>query len=267
MAFCKNCGVQLNEGDMFCSRCGTSINGTNTQASITIAVDSKKIQDGLLRIKNAIIKLVKNPFKGVSEAHEILNPFASYLFAVLLALSYGLTSLWTRKAIMDEVKKSISSLGILENLGSIVALPFKNNSGKTFQLTFFTVLLSIVIIFGLLYLVSNVMLKQNQKNTTLLNAAVFPLAIFLVIGLIENIVIYISLNFYLALVAISIIFLVVYLYHNISFVFKHNNENSVAAYVSALSFACITIIYNIVILDNLLEGFAKNIQDVFRNLM
>lgn len=243
--FCKNCGVQLNEGDKFCPSCGTSADGSSS-------IDSKQLGDGLLRIKDAIICLFKNPFKGAAEAHQVLNPFASYLFAVLLSLAYGLTALWTKSAF----KKTFSMGGT-----------FGLTSFKTFELTFLTVLLCIAVIFGLLYLVSKVMLKQIQNPAALLNAAVFPFVVFLEICIVENIVIYISFKFYLVLAAISILFLVVYLYHNIALVISNNGENSPAAYTSALSFVCITIIFNKILFNNVAAGFTDSIKNAISNFM
>lgn len=268
MAFCKNCGVQLKEGESFCSNCGTSVNGTvSTQTSTTVSIDTKKLEDGLVRTKDAVIKLLKNPFKGASDAHEILNPFSSCLFAVLLSIAYGLTALWTKSAITEQLKKPFKGSQIFDPIWYIISAAFKAANAKTFWLTFLTIILSIVIIFGLLYLVSKIVLKQNQSSTKLLNAAIFPFVIFLVLCLIENVSIYISLKFYIILVVIAILFLVVYLYHNIALVISNNGEHSAAAYTSALSFVCITIVYNMVLLSGITASLTNGIQNTLKGLI
>jgi hypothetical protein len=268
MAFCKNCGVQLKEEERFCPNCGTSVNGAaSTQTSTKVSIDTKKLEDGLVSIKDAVIKLLKNPFKGASDAHEILNPFSSCLFAVLLSIAYGLTALWTKSALTEQLKKPFKGTQIFRFISSIISAAFRAASGKTFWLTFLTIILSIAIIFALLYLASKVMLKQDQSPTKLLNAAIFPFVIFLVICLVENVAIYISLIFYIILAAIGILFLVVYLYHNIALVISNNGEHSAAVYTSALSFVCITIVYNMVLLNGITASLTNSIQSTLKGLI
>lgn len=269
MAFCRNCGVELKEEERFCPNCGTSINETipAVQASTKVSIDTQKLEDGFKRTKDAFIKLMKNPFRGAQEAHELLNSYASCMFAVILSLVYGLAGLWTKAAITEQLKKPFKGPQAFKFITNIISSAFKANNGKTFWLVFVTVILSIAIIFVLLFLVSNIILKQNQDITKLLNAAIFPFSIFLAVILLENIALYISLILYVILAVLSIILLIAYLYHNISLVMSNDGETSAAAYTSALSFVCTMIIYNTVLLKGMTLSLTNYLQSMLKNLI
>ena len=52
MAFCKNCGAQLNEGSKFCENCGAPVNEERTISNVVVSESKGKTE----KIKKPIYK-------------------------------------------------------------------------------------------------------------------------------------------------------------------------------------------------------------------
>jgi uncharacterized membrane protein YvbJ len=58
MAFCKNCGKEINEQETFCPNCGTALNSTQEPKSQPTVVDNGGIGWGLLGCCIPIVGLI-----------------------------------------------------------------------------------------------------------------------------------------------------------------------------------------------------------------
>lgn len=58
MAFCKNCGKEINEQETFCPNCGTALNSTQAPESQPTVVDNGGIGWGLLGCCIPIVGLI-----------------------------------------------------------------------------------------------------------------------------------------------------------------------------------------------------------------
>ncbi|MCL2095307.1 MAG: DUF975 family protein [Oscillospiraceae bacterium] len=134
--FCSKCGVQNNDGSLFCSDCGSSLGGGEAKQTRNITQSLEKTgMVGDVVSKSARF-LLKKPLLlwGLSLLYSILAMLASFMFlgipglgiAVTLVLSLGMTSIYLK----GYRGKQVSSAQLFEGFSSKF---FRNAGGMAWM--------------------------------------------------------------------------------------------------------------------------------------
>lgn len=118
MAFCKNCGIQMEDGIKFCPACGTAMEATPQSAAGSIATAEKKdaADNKVMAILAYILVLI--PIFAAKD-----SKFARYhsnqgLILLLAAIAYGVAfSVLSTLLVLISWRLALAVTGILGLLG------------------------------------------------------------------------------------------------------------------------------------------------------
>lgn len=113
MAFCRNCGTELNDGAKFCPFCGAPA-GTEQQQAAYAPVQTDAQQNKVMGILAYLSWLVLVPLLAAKE-----SPFARYHTNQGLALAIVEIAWWILSAILTAIAGASYSLGLIAIVGVI----------------------------------------------------------------------------------------------------------------------------------------------------
>lgn len=113
MAFCRNCGTELNDGAKFCPSCGAPA-GTEQQQAAYVPVQTDAQQNKVMGILAYLSWLVLVPLLAAKE-----SPFARYHTNQGLALAIVEIAWWILSAILTAIAGASYSLGLIAIVGVI----------------------------------------------------------------------------------------------------------------------------------------------------
>lgn len=113
MAFCRNCGTELNDGAKFCPSCGAPA-GTEQQQAAYAPVQTDAQQNKVMGILAYLSWLVLVPLLAAKE-----SPFARYHTNQGLALAIVEIAWWILSAILTAIAGASYSLGLIAIVGVI----------------------------------------------------------------------------------------------------------------------------------------------------
>lgn len=158
MAFCRQCGQQIKDGDPFCTLCGASQNGSTPKASM--AVNNDRIND----IINIVLGMLLKPISTIRTVCRL--EFTS--FAILggaIAVLTGLLAMWMTSAIGNFIMDIIG-------FGSFSSIRGEIPWGQIFAYSLISTLAVMLGQYLGMFLIGKLMFKSESASTPYLNVAV-----------------------------------------------------------------------------------------------
>lgn len=224
MLKCRNCGSDLEQGDLFCPNCGAkqtveSQNNFNQEVATLLNQNQIKASFDFEGLKNIVVSMFFKPIDAAKEYVERVNKETAFVFALILCLIQGLLGIWKAAQIMSNINKAI--IGFFNNLANILILFGENVSqsdiaeinglinkvkqfievpyGKIFFQNFITIFILIVSIFVITYILTNIFSNSKKDVLTIFKISTI---IFLPVTYLQVLSIILSyLSFYAGVVA------------------------------------------------------------------
>ncbi|WP_368491064.1 zinc ribbon domain-containing protein [Clostridium sp. BJN0013] len=189
MSYCSKCGKKFKEEDVYCSDCGSK----RVDLDENIQIRNKNVQSIKVDINfKVVMDILINMFlKPISTAKRFINDSrkdAVIILTIFIAIMHGLLGMWRINQIVSsinyiviklagkilkiinlivpgEYSSSISSNDIneitiqLDRMKSIVKIPY----GEIFLQNFILILVSILVVFILLYLANTLLSKSKPR--------------------------------------------------------------------------------------------------------
>lgn len=198
MAFCKNCGSQLNGDERFCGNCGTPLDGPipnpqtpNTRAAIpvpNVSFDNFKVY--VTEVFHVIISMISKPITTTINSSKILKKQSKLLLFATLAIIYGLLNIWSIKAVISKSTSVLNDVPLIGGYGQLISnsIPY----GKIFFLVVVLYSISILAIFASYHLIGKYIFKSSCNPMNTLCVAICSSIPFIFCTLIQIIFSYIS---------------------------------------------------------------------------
>lgn len=278
MKYCQGCGTKIEEGDVFCTNCGRKqVEVSSAFTTLKNQVNEVKFSDS----KDILLKMVLRPVTGAKEFIEKGEKRSVIAITLFLTIMQGLLGIWKvnqffsslEKVAVDFLQKvasfaNLARLGSMENaVGSNEIMDVRNQInqvkyyieipyGKMFLQNSALFIISVAILFIILYLGTNIISKNKIETFTIYKTALIVLVPTLNFELFSIICSYLSfsLGFCVAVIGvmISIGCLAIVIKENL-----HIDENH-SVFIVAISFIVI-FIGDLMILQNFT---ASNISDL-----
>ena len=263
MAFCPNCGSQLEENSTFCTNCGTKINNNTTTTTTTdnttntqaIAKSLNQINFGKTfnLIKDSAIKPISGGCKFISEA----NKEETFFVAILFTLVQGIIGMWKVSILYNLIKESTSSLSSLIYKFADISIPtniyLNIPYGKIFLQNCALYLVFTAIIFLCIFLFIGKIFQTEKESFSFFKVALISTLPFLISELISLIFAYFSI----LLAAIILIFGIIFSIALLTLLIKNTYSIGDDKIIFIVSISCIIafiillLIYKQIVISNI----------------
>lgn len=246
MKECIKCGKQLNDEDIFCNSCGARQDGGDLKG------ENKKVYSELVKtnidfneIKDVLIQMFLRPLEGCRNFVSKGKNESVIILTAILAVLQGVVGIWVANRLFSTVSKFFTTLsGRLSGTASLfgfgdvgaqisaiqsaIQIPY----GKIFFENCIIVLIAILVLFGVIYLDSNVISKKKANVLAIYRGSIVVFFPILYCEFISVILSYIHVSTSIIVLLIGCIISIICLFN----VMKENiicDENS-SLYMSSI---------------------------------
>lgn len=263
MLKCKNCGFNLEEGDVFCPNCGSKQKEGNFEeySSNETALKAQN-QFDFQQIINVSTQMFLKPIDGAKKFIEEGSKQAALILMVIICLIQGLLGMWKTNQIINNISKTVIDFAksinsfmslfngeylrdindlmdltqVLDKIKSLIQLPY----GKIFLQNAFIIFIIILTVFIGILIFSNVLSKEKSDVLVIFKISVVSLLPFIYFEILSIIASYIT--FYLGIIILLFgIFSAVISLNRLINIYLISNENHCAFIASFIAIIALIV--------------------------
>ncbi|MCX7883693.1 MAG: YIP1 family protein [Caloramator sp.] len=267
MLKCKNCGFNLEEGDVFCPNCGSKQKEDNFEecSSNETALKAQN-QFDFQEIINVLTQMFLKPIDGAKKFIQEGRKQATLILMVVICLIQGLLGMWKTNQIINNISKTIIDFAksinsfmslfngdylrdlndlmdltqVLDKIKSLIQLPY----GKIFLQNAFIIFIIILTVFIGILIFSNILSKEKSDVLVIFKISVVSLLPFIYFEILSIIVSYIA--FYLGIIILLFgIFASIIILNSLMNIYLISNENNcvfITSFIVIIALIVFTVI-------------------------
>ncbi|SKA96217.1 zinc-ribbon domain-containing protein [Caloramator quimbayensis] len=266
MLKCKNCGFNLEEGDVFCPNCGSKQQEESFKDYSSNQTPKSYNQLDFQQIINVSTQMFLKPIDGAKKFIEEGSKQTALILGVVICLIQGFLGIWKTNQIINNISKTIIDFAksvnsfmslfngeylrdlndlvdltqVIDKIKSLIQLPY----GKIFLQNAIIMFVIILVVFIGMLIFTNILSKEKSDVLAIFKISVVSLLPFVYFEILSIIASYIT--FYLGIIILLFgIFASIISLNRLINIYLISNENHsvfITAFISIIALIVFTTI-------------------------